>query len=191
MINVPSGKYWVRWANVNAQNSDKLADLQATFRKKLEAFVKALEVAGAKVDIESTRRSKMRAYLFHWSWKIYLGKCRPKDARKLAGVDIQWDHHDRAKSKAGAKEMVLGFGLAVPPNSNVAPSLTSNHITGNAVDMSITWKGTIQVPLKNGKLVAITYTPNPNTNKKLHLVGASYGVKKHTRDKPHWSIDGK
>jgi hypothetical protein len=191
VINVPSGKFWVRWADVYAQNSDKIADLQTTFRKNLEAFQKALEDAGATVKIESTRRSKMRAYLFHWSWKIYLGKCRPKDARKMDGVDIQWDHHDLAKSKAGAKEMVLGFDLAVPPNSKVAPSLSSNHITGKAVDMTITWSGKIQVKKKNGQLVEIAYTPNPNNNKRLRDVGASYGVKKHTRDKPHWSVDGK
>jgi hypothetical protein len=29
-----------------------------------------------------------------------------------------------------------------------------------------------------------------NHNKKLHAVGATYDVKKHKTDAPHWSTDG-
>ena len=38
--------------------------------------------------------------------------------------------------------MIDGFGLAVPPTSTNAPSLTSNHSPGKAVDMDIDWTGT-------------------------------------------------
>ncbi|WP_198555623.1 hypothetical protein [Colwellia sp. 75C3] len=51
----------------------------------------------------------------------------------MVGIDIQWDHGDLAESKAGALEMVKGFGLAVPPRSTNPPSLTSNHISGEAI----------------------------------------------------------
>jgi hypothetical protein len=87
--------------------------------------------------------------------------------------------------------MVTGFGLAVPPASTVAPSLTSNHISGKAIDMNIKWAGKITVKKKDGTEVEITYTANPNSNTKLQEVGESYGVKKHKKDKPHWSHDGK
>ena len=108
----------------------------------------------------------------------------------MAGVDIQWDHGELKASKAGAKEMVSGFGLAVPPKSNVAPSLTSNHIAGNAIDMDIVWSGTISIAKKDGKLVKVAYMTNPNVNGRLHTVGASYRVIKHTSDAPHWSYNG-
>lgn len=120
-----------------------------------------------------------------------MGKSRPSAATKLGGVEIKWDHGDPARSQTGAKEMVEGFGLAVPPKSEVAPALHSNHIAGKAVDMDITWKGTLNVKEKDGTVVAVPYMVNPNLNKKLHEVGASYSVIKHLADAPHWSVNGK
>lgn len=109
----------------------------------------------------------------------------------MTGVDIEWDHGDDNKSRAGALEMVNGFGLAIPPNSTNPPSLTSNHITGDAIDMTITWAGTIKVKQKSGTETPITFTSNMMTNAALHKVGASYGVKKLTTDAPHWSLNGR
>jgi hypothetical protein len=157
----------------------------------VESFIKSLEEGDATIKVTATKRSPKRAYLFHWSWKIYLGKCQPKDATPMAGVDIEWDHGDLAKSKDGAKEMVTGFGLAVPPRSTVPPSLTSNHITGKAIDMDITWVGTKKFKKKDGTEVEVTYMQNVNANTKLHQVGESYGVKKHKSDAPHWSHNGR
>ncbi|MCE9687862.1 hypothetical protein LZP73_16910 [Shewanella sp. AS16] len=186
-----SGKYWVTWANTNAKNSTNIDDLDTTFKTNVKAFKKALEDAGAKIVISTTKRSKKRAYLFHWSWKISQGKCKPTDAPKMAGVDIEWDHGDIAKSKAGALEMVNGFGLAVPPKSINAPSLTSNHIDGKAIDMTITWAGKIKVKKKDGTETEVTYFPNANNNLVLHAVGDSYSVKKLKTDAPHWSHNGR
>jgi hypothetical protein len=185
-----SGQYWVTWANSNAKNSAAMSDLEPSFKVNVEAFKKALEDAGATVTVTSTRRSAKRAYLFHWSWKIHLGKCLPKDATTMVGVDIEWDHGVLAQSKAGAKEMVTGFGLAVPPKSNVAPSLNSNHISGRAIDMDIKWTGRLKIKKKDGKEVEVLYMTNVNGNTKLHQVGESYGVKKHKSDAPHWSYNG-
>ena len=186
-----SGKYWVTWANTHAKNSQKLDDLEITFRANVKAFIKALTDAGATVDVSTTKRSDKRAYLFHWSWKISQGKCKPTDANKMIGVDIEWDHGDIAKSKAGALEMVSGFGLAVPPRSINPPSLSSNHILAKAVDMTIKWTGTIKVKKKDNSEVSVVYSPNANTNTLLHSVGDSYGVKKLKTDAPHWSFNGR
>ena len=109
----------------------------------------------------------------------------------MIGVDIGWDHGDLAKSKAGALEMVNGFGLAVPPRSINPPSLTSNHIGGKAVDMTIKWTGTIKVKKKEGTSVPVTYSLNVNANTVLHAIGESYGVKKLKTDAPHWSYNGR
>lgn len=190
-MSTKSGKYWVTWANAHAKNSNKVIDLDATFKPKVKEFIKALTDGGAVVDVSTTKRSNKRAYLFHWSWKISQGKCKPSDAKKMIGVDIQWDHGDLAKSKAGAIEMVKGFGLAVPPRSTNPPSTTSNHISGKAIDMTITWKGSIKVKKKNNSEVKITYSSNANTNTLLHSVGDSFGVKKLKTDAPHWSFNGR
>jgi hypothetical protein len=185
-----SGLFWVTWANVHAQNSHDVEQLAEPFRSHAKAFVAALRQAGAVVHVTATRRSSRRAYLFHWSWKIALGKCKPSDATAMDGVDIQWDHGKDEDSKKGAQEMVDGFGLAVPPKSTNAPATTSNHIAGKAVDMDITWAGTIKVKDKTGADIQMTYNTNPNANTELHNVGATYGVKKLTTDAPHWSFDG-
>jgi len=180
-----SGIYWVTWANTHAKNSNKVDDLEASFKAQVKAFVEALKSAGATVDVSTTKRSDKRAYLFHWSWKISQGKCKPSDAKKMIGVDIGWDHGDLAKSKAGALEMVNGFGLAVPPRSIIPPSLASNHISGKAVDM------TVKVKKKEGTSVPVTYSLNVNANTVLHAIGESYEVKKLKTDVPHWSYNGR
>lgn len=186
-----SGKYWVSWANTHAKNSLKVDDLDVLFKANVKAFIKALTDAGAQVVVSTTKRSNKRAYLFHWSWKISQGKCKPSDAAKMSGVDITWDHGELTKSKAGALEMVRGFGLAVPPRSINPPSLTSNHIAGKAIDMTITWTGTINVKKKDGNEEALTFSTNANTNIALHKVGESFGVKKLKTDAPHWSFNGR
>lgn len=186
-----SGKHWVQWANVNAVNSKSISTLDPSFKSKVESFIKALVEAGATVKVEATRRNAKRAYLFHWSWMIFLEKAKPSDAPAMKDVDIQWDHGDKAESIKGAKEMVEGFGLAVPPASTVAPSLISNHISGKAVDMKITWNGKIKVKKNNGREIEISYTGRQNSNQKLIEAGESYGVKKLRTDEPHWSYNGR
>lgn len=186
-----SGRYWVSWADAYARNSDRVDDLSPVFRESVKHFIKALTNGGAKVSISSTKRSDKRAYLFHWSWKISQGVCNPDDAAKMAGVDIEWDHGDLRKSRAGALEMVNGFGLAVPPRSTNAPSLASNHISGDAIDMSISWSGTIKVKKKDGTEVSLSNASNTATTTTLHKIGESYGVKKLVTDAPHWSLTGR
>ncbi len=156
----------------------------------MAAFVAALTAAGATVAIRTTRRSPARAYLFHWSWLIGLGKAGASAASLMRGVDIQWDHGDDGASREGAREMIAGFGLAVPPASTNPPSLGSKHISGSAVDMEIAWRGDLRVKTMDGKTVTVPFVPNVNKNTALHEVGASYGVRKLVTDAPHWSDDG-
>jgi hypothetical protein len=185
-----SGANWVNWANTHAKNSTSVEDLDPSFRANVTSFIKALEDAGAEVDISTTRRSAKRAYLMHWAWLIALGKSKASEADSMIGVDIEWDHKDETKTENGAQQMVNGFGLAVPPASTVAPSLTSNHITGKAIDMTITWSGKIKIKNKQGIETEVEFMENVNKNTSLHAIGASYLVKKLTIDRPHWSFDG-
>src|SRR4051812_33856442 len=112
-----SGPLWVEWAQTNAPNSRDVGNLAAPFRDHVRRFIGALEAAGAIVRVTATKRSALRAYLFHWSWLIALGRARPSDPPPEPGLDIQWDHGDLDRSRAGARAMVDGFGLAVPPAS--------------------------------------------------------------------------
>ena len=65
------------------------------------------------------------------------------------------------------------------------PSLTSNHIDGTAIDMTISnMKGKT---MKNGGGKSIQI----NSNRDLHKVGASFGVHKLVSDPPHWSANGR
>lgn len=191
MAKVKSGKYWVTWANANAKNSKSVDDLVEPFKANAKAFIAALQEAGATVDVTATLRSPKRAYLFHWSWLIGLGKVDASDAEDMSGVEIEWDHGDDDKSVKGAKEMIDGFGLAVPPTSTNAPSLTSNHSPGKAIDMDIDWTGTIKIKKKDGTEESILYMEDVNKNTRLHAVANTYGVKKLTTDAPHWSLDGR
>jgi hypothetical protein len=129
--------------------------------------------------------------LFHWCWQIGLGKCKPSDAPFFNGVDIQWEHGDINSSINAAKEMIKGFGLATPPQSNVAPALNSNHIQGKAIDMQIKWHSQIKVKKKDEKILKISYNVNPDTNEDLIEIGKSYNVIKHRTDMPHWSYNGR
>jgi hypothetical protein len=190
MAKIKSGVYWVTWANAHAKDSKSVDDLVEPFKANAKAFISALEAADATVDVSATLRNVKRAYLFHWCWLIGLGKVKASEADSMVGVDIEWDHGDEQKSKKGANEMIDGFGLAVPPSSTNPPSLTSNHTPGKAIDMDISWTGTIKIKKQDGTEDSVPIMADVNKNTKLHAVGNSYGVKKLTTDAPHWSIDG-
>src|SRR5688572_21987824 len=105
----PSGRYWVAWQKRYFPNSIKTSDLKGQFRTGVEAFIKALQAAGATVKIDETYRSKEAHHLFRWSYKIAKRTTRPKDPPPFTGIHIQWDHGNLASSIRGAQEMVDGF----------------------------------------------------------------------------------
>jgi len=184
-----SGAAWFTANQAKYPNSALVADLEETFKVNCEGFIKALKDAGATVSIASTLRNADRAYLMHYSWRVAKGEVKPEDVPDRAGVDIEWDHGELAKSKKGAQEMVGKFGLA-----HVA-SLTSLHISGKAIDMNITWTGTLKIKDKSGTEQEVAWNSDVDLNTKLHEVGKSYGVIKLVKvtgkpDRPHWSING-
>jgi hypothetical protein len=70
------------------------------------------------------------------------------------------------------------------------PSLKSPHIFGKAIDMSITWDGTLRIKKKDGIRKTIRTLPRTGYNHDLWAVGATYGVLKLASDPPHWSSTG-
>ena len=143
--------------------------------KAVNAFVEAMTEAGIQVRISSTYRPLKRSYLMHWCWQIKYKYAQPEDVPPMAGVDINWVHPTPADSLEAAKQMVQAFDMNA---LNTAPALRSLHNEGHAIDMSISWTGTVSVKDGNGKLVEVKTLPRSGMNSQLKAIGASYGVKK-------------
>jgi len=134
------------------------------FREKCEPFLAALEDAGAIGTINATLRPPERAYLMHWSFVINTGEVEPDDVPEHAGVEIDWVHRksngspDLPVSLAAAAAMVHGYGIAH------RPSLTSLHIFGKAIDMSVEWTSGLKIKRKNGTKKTIGSLPRTGLN---------------------------
>jgi hypothetical protein len=184
----PSGNTWVgRYPTQRGTES-----LDPSWRQSAEDFISALEAAGAAVHISETARNPDKVYLMHYAYRIAQEGMDPETVPAREGVNIDWVHRDADgnvdldASRAAAQSMVDGYNIVH------RPSLTSRHIDGLAVDMSIAWTGTLTIANGNGENVVIATEPrNGAGNTNLHAVGASYGVHKLAGDAPHWSSDGR
>lgn len=190
----PSGAQWVG----RFLGSASLTALASPFREAVTSFLDALRVAGSTVHISATYRPPERAYLMHWSWKIVKQSFDPRQVPSYPGgvINIKWAHtsesgaFDQQASTQGARAMVNGYGIS---GLNVAPALASRHTQKLAIDMNISWTGTLAVNNASGTSVSISSAPKTGMNSDLHAVGATYGVIKFVggnSDKPHWSNDG-
>lgn len=174
-----SGARWWHANQARFPNSASLDDLAVGFRQKAKNFVAALRAGGATVRVSATLRNRSRAQLMHYSWRVSKGQIAPSDVPAIDNCDIVWDHGDLATSRAAAREMVQLFGIVFKP------SLTSNHIEGTAIDMTITRPASMTMVDGAGKSVTV------NSAATLHAAGASYGVRKLASDPPHWSANGR
>jgi hypothetical protein len=132
--------------------------------------------------VESTLRDPTRAFVMHGAWKVAKGMVKADKVPSKSGLGIEWDHGDDKESQKAAQDMIgrSGFNMAY------IAALDSNHITGQAIDMDISWSGKLKI-----KEVEISSTPANGDNKELQDIGAGYGVKKLVSDPPHWSFNGK
>lgn len=183
---VLSGPDWV----LQFPTSRDPNDLVSPFRENCKRFIDAMLNAGALIEINATYRPKERAYLMHYAYRIANDEINATQVPKMDGVDIDWVHRkpngsvDRAASKQAAEEMVEAYGIVY------RPALVSQHTARLAIDMSISWEGTLTIKDADGDDVKISSSPKSGQNSALHRVGASYGVIKLVSDPPHWSIDG-
>ncbi|MFN3972845.1 MAG: peptidoglycan-binding protein [Gemmobacter sp.] len=185
-----SGKAWFNANQAKYPNSKSVSDLSSGFKSSAQKFIKALEDGGAKVKVFATLRSPQRAELMYYCWQVGKMGMKADKVPKIAGVDINWDHGDEKKSKAAAKEMFDAFGIA----GVVAKPGKSNHLTGNAIDMNISWSGDLKMKDGNGKDVTIDTKPASERNTDLQDVGATFGCKngaKTVNEPWHWSTTGR
>jgi hypothetical protein len=171
--------------------STSVSDLEADFGGKVQKFIDALTAAGVPPNISATKRPEERAFLMHWSWRIVKDNYDAQTIPARDGVKINWWHGDAEKSKKAAQDMVDTYQTG---GGKQAPSLTSRHIEGKAIDMDTNWAGDLTIKNADDSEAKITSEPRTGANADLITVGATYGVIHFTKaanDVPHWSTDGK
>lgn len=182
-----SGRQWCS----RFPRSKSVADLRPSFQLPVSDFIWALEQAGARVVITNTLRPPESCYLMHYAWRINQRQIDPSQVPPMDGVNIQWEHPTKEASLQAAHAMCEGYAIL---RLKVKPALDSRHSHGEAIDMIISWAGTLQIQDKGGRLVTISSMPKDGMNGDLKTVGASYGVMKYIKgydDVPHWSRDGR
>jgi hypothetical protein len=191
------------WAST-FPTSNSLSSLDASFRTNVTAFLDALTAAGAQIQITATRPAAATR-LSHALFLVHLEALARDGPHRspplvLQGaelpVDIQWRHTSPtgapglSASVSAALAMVNAYGIA---GLHVPPALNSNHIQGKALDMVISWQGTLSIKDKTGVTKLIASAPRNGTNADLIQVGKTYGVH-HLHnvmaDPPHWSYNG-
>jgi hypothetical protein len=183
---VLSGADWVK----QFPTSKDVEDLASPFRENVKSFLAALDAAKATVSISATYRPKERAYLMHYAFVIAREGYNPSNVPVMTGVDIDWVHRkangriDLDASKNAAEDMVNGYDIVY------RPALTSQHTARQAIDMSITWDGTLTIDDARGNENEIKTPPRTGQNALLAKVGKTYGVLKLVSDPPHWSSNG-
>lgn len=175
--------------------SNLLTDLESPFREDASLFVAVLTGSGASVKIAATYRPPERAWLMHYACMIagYEGVDRvhrqldPRQAPPVtAALAIDWTHGgDTVAAVAAAKAMVAKYGIVYPA------ALVSRHTQRKAVDMHVSWAGTLTIVDKAGAIHHIADGPRDGTNEQLAVVGKTYNVVKNPTDAPHWSTDGR
>jgi hypothetical protein len=177
----PSGPAWcARFPTSVSPN-----DLLPAFRDRVLAFISALERGGAKVSIAATYRPPERAYLMHWCCMVADSGQDPSHVPPMGGVDIDWGHHgDVSEARLAAAAMKSRYEIKFPA------ALVSRHTQRRAVDMTISWQGTLIVRDFNGQERKIAMPPRSGLNQVIVDVGRSFGVIKLMTDPPHWSDDG-
>ena len=177
----PSGAVWCSRFPTSVSPDDLLPD----FRDKVLAFISAMERDGAQVSIAATFRPPERAYLMHWCCMIADSGQDPAAVSSMSGVDIDWSHQgDVSDARAAAAAMKSAYEIKFPA------ALVSRHTQRRAIDMTISWQGTLNVIDFNGQERVITMPPRSGLNQALVDVGRSFGVIKLMTDPPHWSDDG-
>jgi hypothetical protein len=181
-----SGEKWAK----KFPGSTDTRDLSGNFRLAVEEFILAMQEAGIKVKINATFRPSKRSYLMHYSYRIAKNGYDPRKVPSMQGVNINWDHGTLEESVKAARDMTLAMDIQT---LQTKPALRSQHNSGLAIDMNLTWEKTIEIKDASGNLVKITTLPRNGMNRQLAAVARTYGIKKYNgpgRDFPHWSNSG-
>ena len=150
-----AGPRWTR--HFPADN--RIEALNEPFRSNVARFVRALRAAGARVTITNVYRPQPRAYLMHYAWRVAYGRSsasgryshlEPPAVPKYDGaekVPICWPvpgldgKYSRKLSIRAARELTAAYGIVAGHGA----AYPSNHSGRTAIDMNISWGGTLRV----------------------------------------------
>lgn len=182
-----SGRNWVN----RFPTSRSIADLKSPFKENVNSFISALRAAGATVTISATYRPVERAYLMYYAYQIAKMGLDPKKVPPHKDVNINWVHTDANGHYSKTKSINAALEMCKAYNISYKPAINTNHTAGFAIDMTITWKGTLKIVNAKGTTKTISSTPRTGAgNTDLHAIGKSYNVLKLVSDPPHWSVNG-
>lgn len=68
------------------------------------------------------------------------------------------------------------------PHTAYPHALTSRHIEGRAIDITIGWYGTLKIRDAKGRFQSLATPRTGDANRDLHAIGAGYGVIKLLSD---------
>ncbi|QLI81299.1 LysM peptidoglycan-binding domain-containing protein [Chitinibacter fontanus] len=180
-----SGVSWVK----KFPTSTSLTELIEPFKTSAIEFIGQMRKSGISVRISTTYRPIERSYLMHYAAEIARKKIKPEKVPKWDGVNIDWCHKkadgtiDEEESIKAAARMVSAYGIG---NNPVGKPAKSNHNLRRAVDMTISGYKGKKIKIFDGTEKDI------NEFKDLVEAGASYGVYWFgSKDKPHWSFNGR
>lgn len=162
-------------AGVPAQSTSRLLENSG------KAWVRKFPTSKRVDDLEPIFRSSV---------KRFLGALADADVAITISATRRPRQRAYLASLAAAREMVSGYQIGT---LRVAPSLTSLHMEGQAIDMTLRWDGEINIEDAAGKTVTIRSLPRSGINPDLIKVGATYGVRHLiavNKDPPHWSVNG-
>ena len=150
---------------------NRIQALNQPFRGNVARFVAALRAAGATVTVTNVYRPQPRAYLMHYAWRVAYGRgngryshLEPPAVPAYDGsekVPICWSvpgldgRYSRKLSIAAARELTRAYAIV-----EYGAAYPTNHSGRTAIDMNISWGGTLRVrggpgaPF-NGAMVAI------------------------------------
>ena len=179
---------WAWCNNSGYVNGQSLDQLEGDFKDKAKNIIGALRAAGVGVSVASTLRHPVRAAIMRYTFRYSREGVKDQKSLDLMakhGVTVTGDR--KAATAAVAK-----FGIAY------TPSVTSNHIYGHAVDMSLSnLPAGKQIQLygktmtiQKGSASSKSTAESVRLNNTLNYYGIA-GFKKMLSDKPHWSHNGR
>lgn len=174
-----SGVDWEERAAAFA-DSRKLADLAPLFAVRATRFIDALTRAGARVHVEATRRSSVRAWLVRNAHAVAVGAIAPADVPPEPQAPVIWDHGDLNRSRAAAGEMAKRLGPEQPYPEG------SPHFDGHVISMAVRWSGPIELIDGYGAAHRMYYSSDGSLHPVLQQIGESYGLSKSSVP-PDWA----
>lgn len=175
-----SGANWWQQNGARFADSTDTVSLMPAFAASVDAFVAALERAGAYVSISATKRSAELAWVMRTAGDIARNTIEPHQVEPDPTVGILWNHGDPQRSQDAAEEMVQMFGGVE------APAIDSPELTGTAIAMDVRWYAPIAVRDAWGAVVPLDRPRLGARCPDLHRVGRSYGVVKTPFDPLRW-----